>query len=278
VRRYLAELIASFIVVFAAAGAVVADVFLTHVRLADSFGPLGIVAAYGLAVAIAMLAVMPISGGHVNPVITVSAYVARRISPADAGGYLVAQLLGAVLAAFVLKGIVPKSAFQFASGGAPGLAQGISVLKGSLVELVLTFFLAFTFWAVCLDERGPRALAPFAVGTVIALGGLAGAAFTGAAMNPARWLGPALASGHYGNWPVWVAGPLLGALLGSLAYEALFMVEPGESVEVTVDEEEDEEEESPVLPTPPEPGTPTVAPTVFPPGPSATEPEAGSDG
>lgn len=257
-RRYLAELIASFIVVFAAAGAVVADVFLTHVRLADSFGPLGIVAAYALAVAIAMLVVMPVSGGHVNPVITVSAYVARRISLADAGGYLVAQLAGAVLAAFVLKGIVPKTAFQFASGGAPGLAQGISVLKGSLVELVLTFLLAFTFWAVCLDGRGPRALAPFAVGAVIALGGLAGAAFTGAAMNPARWLGPALASGQYGNWLVWVAGPLLGALLGSLAYEAVFMVErvePEEIGEVTVDEEE----EPPVLEAPAEAGTPTEA-------------------
>jgi MIP family channel proteins len=259
VRRYLAELIATFLVVFVAAGAVIADVFLTHVRLGDSFGPLGIVAAYGLAVAIAMLAVMPVSGGHVNPAITVSAFVARRISAADAAGYLVAQLLGAVLAAFVLKGIAPKSAFQFASGGVPGLAQGITIAKGSAVELVLGFFLAFAFWAVCIDERGPRTLAPFAVGAVIALGGLAGAAFTGAAMNPARWLGPAVASGQYGNWLVWVAGPLLGALLGSLAYETLFMVEPAGTPELAgVSEPDDigeitvdvEEEGEPPVPAP----------------------------
>src|SRR5467141_1302767 len=101
-RRYLAEFIGTFIVVFIAAGAVVADVFLTRTRLTDSFGPLGIIAAYGLAVAVAMLAVMPISGAHVNPVISISAYVARRLSLKDTAGYVVAQVVGGIVAAFLL--------------------------------------------------------------------------------------------------------------------------------------------------------------------------------
>src|SRR6267142_2460382 len=142
-RRNLAEFIGTFIVVFIAAGAIVAD---------------------GLAVAIAMLAVMPISGAHLNPVISISAYVARRLSLSEAAGYVLAQVAGGIVAAFLLRAMMPKSAFDFASGGVPGLAAGVSVLQATAVEVVLTFFLTFTFWAVLVDERGPRAVAPFAVG------------------------------------------------------------------------------------------------------------------
>ena len=247
-RRYLAEFIGTFIVVFIAAGAIVADVFLTHTRLADSFGPLGIIAAYGLGVALAMLVVMPVSGAHLNPVISISAYVARRLSLSETAGYVIAQVAGAVVAAFLLRAIMPKGAFDFASGGVPGVATGVTRLQATAVEVVLTFFLTFTFWAVLIDERGPRAAAPFAVGLVIVAGGLAGSAFTGAAMNPVRWLGPALASIHFSNWLVWTVGPLLGGLLGSLAYEALFLSEfpakpPGTASEPEEEEEAEEEEE-----------------------------------
>jgi glycerol uptake facilitator protein len=263
-RRYLAEFIGTFIVVFVAAGAIVADIFLTRTRLADSFGPLGIAAAYGLAVAIAMLAVMPISGAHLNPVISISAYVARRLSLSETAGYVLAQVAGGVVAAFVLRAIMPKSAFDFASGGVPGLATGVSVLQATAVEVVLTFFLAFTFWAVFVDERGPRAVAPFAVGLAVIVGGLTGSAFSGAAMNPVRWLGPALASTHVSNWLVWTVGPLLGGLLGSLAYETLFLSElptrPSATPLDSGDEEEEEEEEEE-----PEPDLP-VTPAVVPPG------------
>lgn len=248
-RRYLAEFLATFTVVFLAAGAVVADVFLTHNRLADSFGPLGITAAYGVAVAIAMVAVLPLSGAHVNPVISISAYVARRLSLADVTGYVVAQLAGAIAAAFLVKAVTPKSAFDFVSGGVPGIASGISLLQGTSIEVILSFFLAFTFWAVIVDERGPRALAPLAVGLVVVVGGLAGSAFTGAAMNPARWLGPALAGSHLTHWVVWTVGPLLGGLLGSLVYETLFLAEsPGKAgLEEGDDDEDDEDDDEEVV-------------------------------
>jgi len=245
-RRYLAEFIGTFIVVFIAAGAIVADVFLTRTRLFDSFGPLGIITAYGLAVAVAMLVAMPVSGAHLNPVISISAYVARRLSLSEAAGYVLAQVAGGIVAAFLLRAMMPKNAFDFVSGGVPGLATGIKVVQAAAIEVVLTFFLTFTFWAVLIDERGPRAVAPFAVGLVIIVGGLAGFAFTGAAMNPVRWLGPALASVHLSNWLIWTVGPLLGGLLGSLVYEALFLSESPAMPSGTAsgpDEEEEEEEE-----------------------------------
>jgi aquaporin Z len=145
--------------------------------------------------------------------------------------------------------MMPKSAFDFASGGVPGLAAGVSVLQATAVEVVLTFFLTFTFWAVLVDERGPRAVAPLAVGLAVIAGGLAGSAFTGAAMNPVRWLGPALASTHVSNWLIWTVGPLLGGLLGSLAYETLFLSEiparpSGPPLDSRDGEEEEEEEEA----------------------------------
>src|SRR5260370_20327347 len=270
-RRYLAEFIGTFIVVFIAAGAIVADVFLTRTRLADSFGPLGIIVAYGLAVAIAMLVVMPVSGAHLNPVISISAYVARRLSFSEAAGYVLAQVAGGIVAAFLLRAIMPKNAFDFVSGGVPGLASGIKLVQAAAIEVVLTFFLTFTFWAVLIDERGPRVLAPFAVGLVIVAGGLAGAAFTGAAMNPVRWLGPALASVHLSNWLIWTVGPLLGGLLGSLAYEALFLSAfppvPSRTALGPDEEEEEEEEEA-------EEPEASVPPAVAPPPAEPPSPEA----
>jgi MIP family channel proteins len=198
------------------------------------------------------MVVMPISGGHVNPAVSIAAWVSKRITAADMAGYVVAQLLGAVVAGLLLRGLLPKAAFQFASGGVPGLGQDVSMLRGAGIEALLTFFLVFTFWAVCFDNRGPRSAAPFAVGLSVAVGGLAGLPFTGAAMNPARWFGPALAGGHFANWLVWVAGPLLGGLLGALAYEAIFLSDQPfyKEGDAGVDGDDDDEEEE-VEPTEP---------------------------
>ncbi|MGH2718692.1 MAG: aquaporin [Actinomycetota bacterium] len=292
-RRCLAELIGTFLVVFMAAGAVIADVYLTHTRLTDSFGPLGIIVAYGVAVAVAMMLTMPVSGGHLNPAISIAAYVSRRISGVQAGGYIVSQAVGAVVAGFLLRGLMPKTSFQFASGGVPGLGAGVSVLRGAGIEVAVTFFVVLVFWAVAIDRRGPRALAPLAVGLAVALGGLAASAFTGGAMNPARWFGSALAATHFTNWLVWVAGPLLGALLGSLAYEAIFMAAPtvtgGDDDEEAGEPEDDEEELAPLHPaarpaaSPPasatpagkEAGPPVAGPPVVATPPAAATPVAG---
>jgi hypothetical protein len=83
-----------------------------------------------------------------------------------------------------------------------------------------TFLITLAIWGTSIDERGPRVLAPVAAGLAVTAGAIAAGPFTGAGLNPARWLGPALASQHFVNWPVWIAGPLLGGLLGALVYES----------------------------------------------------------
>ena len=110
------------------------------------------VTAPGLMVMAIILFMGKVSGAHLNPIISISAYVARRLSLSETAGYVLAQVAGGVVAAFLLRAIMPKSAFDFASGGVPGLATGVSVLQATAVEVVLSFFLTFTFWAVFVDD------------------------------------------------------------------------------------------------------------------------------
>lgn len=239
-KKYFAEFLGVFVLVFVGAGSILADAQLATVRVTDSFGPLGIAIAHGLALAAAMAAVMHISGGHVNPAISIAFWVARRLSLKDLVGYVVFQLLGAIVAAFLLKAIIPAEVFKFEGGGIPDLT--LAVPQGAALEAILTFFLVLVFWGVAVDRRGPASLAPFAIGLVLTFDLLIGGPFSGAAVNPARWLGPAVAARNFGNALVWTVGPILGALLASLLYETLFAAEPEEGIE----EEEEAPEEVPV--------------------------------
>lgn len=240
-KRYLAEFIAAFFLVFVGAGAIISDGFLSQIRVTDSFGPLGIAIAHGLALAVAIAAIARISGGHANPAVSLAFFVARRMTFGDFIAYVFAQLLGAVAAAFLLKRLLVAEAVAFTGVGVPGLADGLKDFQGAAIEVILTFFLVFVIWGVAVDKKGPKAIAPFAIGLVLTFDILAGGAFTGAAMNPARWFGPALANmdgftlngfkDAFVHWPVWTAGPILGALLASLLYETFFL---DEEVEVEV--------------------------------------------
>ncbi|MGH9266947.1 MAG: aquaporin, partial [Acidimicrobiales bacterium] len=224
-RKYLAEFVATFLVVFVAAGSIVSDVYLSQFRVTDSFGPLGVALAYGLAVTAALAAVAHVSGGHANPVVSIAAYVTRRLSLSNLAGYVLAQVAGATAASLLLRRMSPAEPFEFAGGGAPALGEGVGILEGLSIEVVLTFFLVLVVWGLMVDSRGPKSLAPVAIGVVVVVDSLAGGPFSGAAMNPARWLGPAVASGRFGAWPVWSLGPLLGALLGAVLYETFFLAE-----------------------------------------------------
>jgi len=237
-KRYLAEFVAAFFLVFVGMMAIMSDTFHSQTQVTASFGLLGIALAHGLALAVAIAAVARISGGHANPAVSIAFFVARRISFSDLLGYVAFQLLGGIAAAFLVKRLVPADVYAFSSG-APALGKGIEPFTGAAIEVLLTFFLAFVIWGVAVDKKGPKNLAPFAIGLTVSFGILAGADFTGAAMNPARWFGPALAAGSLGaNWYVWIAGPILGALLGSLVYETFFLDEEVE-VEVTmIDDDE----------------------------------------
>ncbi|HEX2054395.1 MAG TPA: aquaporin [Actinomycetota bacterium] len=223
-KRYVAEFIATFFLVFAATGAIVADQHQAVVSLQDTFGVLGVALAQGLALAVAIAAVGRISGGHANPAVSLAFYIARRLTLKDLGGYVAAQILGGLVAAVVVRQIFAEEIVRSVGAGSPGLAEGVSLLQGGLIEVVLTFFLVFVFWGVAVDPRGPKIIAPLAIGLTLVFSVLVGGPFTGAALNPARWFGPALVGGAMdANWPVWVLGPIVGALIASTAYELFFL-------------------------------------------------------
>lgn len=223
-KRYVAEFIAAFFLVFAVTGAIVSDQYQAVVRLQDTFGVLGMALAYGLALAVAVAAVGRISGAHANPAVSVAFYIAKRLDLKDLVGYVVAQMLGGLVAAVMVRQVFPAQIVESVGAGAPGLGEGVSLLQGGLIEVILTFFLVFVIWGVAVDSRGPKIIAPLAIGLTLAFAVLVGGPFTGAALNPARWFGPALVGDALDrNWPAWVLGPIVGALIASTLYELLFL-------------------------------------------------------
>lgn len=225
-KKYVAEFIAVFFLVFVGTAAIVADQHLAVVQLRDTFGVLGVALAHGLALALAIAAVGRISGGHVNPAISIAFYVARRLSLKELGGYVAAQLLGALVASLMVMQLFPREVVNSVAAGVPGLGEGVTMLQGGLIEVVLAFMLAFVFWGTAVDPKGPKTIAPLAIGLTVTFDMLAGAPFTGAAMNPARWFGPALVSNTFAAESiVWILGPIVGALIASTAYELFFIDE-----------------------------------------------------
>jgi MIP family channel proteins len=252
-KRYIAEFIATFFLVFVGTAAIVADQQQTVVNLQSTIGTIGVALAFGLALFVAVAAVGRISGGHANPAVSIAFYIAKRLSLKDLGAYVVAQLLGGLVAAVVVKQVFPSDIVSSVGAGAPALADGVSILQGGLIEVMLTFFLVFVIWGVAVDPKGPKILAPLAIGLTFAFDVLVGASFTGGAVNPARWFGPALMGEQLnGNWPVWVLGPIVGALIASTAYELFFL--DTEEEEITVEDLEDLEPRAPEIlpPTPAE--------------------------
>jgi len=222
-QKLAAEFIGVFAFVFIGAGSICADQFL---RAGGSSGIrlLGIAGAHGLAMAIMVTAVGHISGGHLNPAVTAGFWVTKRMGTFEALLYCIAQLLGSIAAAFLLAAILPESVWRPVALGTPDLAQDFTRMHGMLLEAVMTFFLVFTVFATAVDARGAfNKIAGFAIGLTITVDILLGGPFTGAAMNPARVFGPALAARHWQNHGVYWLGPLFGGILAAVIYDRLFL-------------------------------------------------------
>ncbi|HEV8662239.1 MAG TPA: aquaporin [Candidatus Methylomirabilis sp.] len=215
---FVAELVGTFTLVFVGAGAIILD---AHTR--GGVALLGIAVAHGLALGVAVTITGPTSGGHLNPVVTAAMLATKRIAPGKAGGYIVAQLLGATVAGVLLKGLYPAEAVARSTLGTPTLGPGVTFGQGIVIEAILTFLLLFTIFAVAVDPRGPQQIGGFCIGLTVAFDILAGGPLTGAAMNPARAFGPALAAGFWDNHLVYWSGPALGGLLGAFLYEGLIL-------------------------------------------------------
>src|SRR2546422_11272114 len=215
-KQCAAEFIGTFALIFVGVGAIY-----------HNAGLLAIAFAHGLTIAVMVSATGGISGGHLNPAVTFGLLVGGKVDFRTTIAYWISQLAGASVAGFLLlflftNQVDPQKGGSLASaivaGGTPDLAaKGVSGLQGVLIEAILTFFLVFVVYGTVVDARAPR-IGGLAIGLTVTLDILFGGPFTGAAMNPARTFGPALASGHWANqWIYWV-GPLLGGALAVIVY------------------------------------------------------------
>jgi aquaporin NIP len=208
-RRAGAEGLAAFALVFAGCGAIVADQ-----RYHGALGTVGIGLVFGLVIMVMIYATGHLSGAHINPAVTIAFTVTRHFPARDALAYVAAQLAGAAAAGLVLLGIWTDKPAQLGAT-VPSVGAGSAVLY----ELILTAFLMFVIMAVATDTRAVGAAAAIAIGGTVGLDALFGGPVTGASMNPARSFGPALASGEWREFWVYVVGPVAGAALGALAYQ-----------------------------------------------------------
>lgn len=203
------EAIGTFALVFAGCGAIVADA-----ERDGALGAVGIALVFGLVIMVMIYAGGHLSGAHYNPAVTVAFALARHFPPREALAYVAAQVTGATLAALLLLAAWPD---EPASLGAtvPSVGAGTAFLY----EVVLTAFLMFVITAVATDTRAVGAAAAIAIGGTVGLDALFGGPITGASMNPARSFGPALASGTWTDFWIYLAAPLIGAAIGVFAYE-----------------------------------------------------------
>lgn len=210
-RRAAAECVAAFALVFAGCGAIVTDASRGGV-----LGAVGTSLVFGLVIMAMVYATGHLSGAHINPAVTIAFTLTRHFPARDAAAYIVAQLAGAAAAAFVLLALWPA---EPAALGAtvPSVGAGSALVY----ETLLTAILMFVIVAVATDTRAVGAAAALAIGGAVGLDALFGGPITGASMNPARSFGPALASGTWTDFWVYVAGPIAGAALGAAVYQVV---------------------------------------------------------
>ncbi len=224
-QRFAAEFIGTFGVIFIAAGAVCADQYLAasgQVKL----GIVGIALAYGLAYAVMISALGHSSSGYFNPAVTIGLWVTRRVSTVQAISWVIAQILGSSLAAYLLIALIPDAGWRTRALGSitPNLSLDITRGQGMAIEAVLTFFLALVIFATAIDaKRGFQRFSGLLSGLVVTAGVLVAEPFTGASINPMRALGPAVATRHWGNHGVYWIGPLFGGVLAAVIYDRLFL-------------------------------------------------------
>lgn len=212
-RRLVAELFGTFTLVYIGAGSVLADKFPK-----GGFGLVGISLAHGLALAIGVTATMAISGGHLNPAVTAGLLAVRRIDAKTAGLYVVAQLVGAVLAAYALQATFPPGVTKVLAIGTPSLAATMTTTTAIFTEAMLTFLLVSAVMGTVVSAEAPR-VGGFGVGLTLAMAVLVGGPLTGAALNPARAFGPALVSGQWISQGVYWVGPIVGGILAAILWE-----------------------------------------------------------
>ncbi len=216
-RPLAAEFLGTFALVFIGGGAVVMD----NVT-GGGLGLVGVALAHALVLSVMVTATMTISGGHLNPAVTIALYLAKKIDMKLGGLYIVTQLLAAAVAALAIKGLLPATAGEVAAYGAPSVSGSISVVQAVAIEAILTFFLVCAVFGTAVSSEAPK-VGGFGIGLVLLFDILMGGPLTGAAMNPARAFGPALVAQQWQAHYVYWIGPILGGLTAAFLWVGLLL-------------------------------------------------------
>lgn len=216
-RPLTAEFIGTFGLVFIAAGSIVVN------EASGALGLLGVALAQAMVLSVMVTALMRISGAHFNPAVTFGLWLANKIEAKDAGLYVLTQLVAAVVAALLVKTLLPSAAGEITGYGLPRIASNVDLIQAILLEAILTFFLVSAVFGTAVSPEAPSGIGGFGIGLVLLFDILVGGPLTGAAMNPARAFGPAaIANDWVGQGAFWI-GPLLGGAVAALVWEKLLL-------------------------------------------------------
>ncbi len=219
-RPLTAEFIGTFGLVFIGAGSVV-----VNEARSGALGLLGVALAHAIVLSVMVTALMRISGAHFNPAVTFGLWLANKIDAKDAGFYVLTQLVAAVVAALLVKTLLPSVAGEITGYGVPRIASDVDLIQAILLEAILTFFLVSAVFGTAVSPEAPSGIGGFGIGLVLLFDILVGGPLTGAAVNPARAFGPAaIANDWVGQGAYWI-GPLLGGAVAALVWGMVLLPE-----------------------------------------------------
>ncbi len=230
IKASIAEFIAVTIFVFVGVGSIASFLLTANqdVPLILASGIVLIALAHGLTIALLVAGIGPMSGGHVNPAVTFAMMLTNRISLTRGVMYWIAQMLGAVFGALLLKLFLDDALLKSIPGaGGHQISHDIVTNLGALgVEATLTFVLVWTVFATAVDPKGNHLIAPLAIGFAVLVIHLVAIPITGAGVNPARTFGPMLVFNRFNDgWWVYYVGPMLGASIAGLLYYFLYLMD-----------------------------------------------------
>ena len=221
-RPLTAEFIGTFGLVFIGAGSIV-----VNEARSGALGLLGVALAHAVVLSVMVTALMRISGAHFNPAVTFGLWLANKIDAKDAGFYVLTQLVAAVVAALLVKTLLPSMAGEVTGYGVPRIASDVDLIQAILIEAILTFFLVSAVFGTAVSPEAPSGIGGFGIGLVLLFDILVGGPLTGAAMNPARAFGPAaIANDWVGQGAYWI-GPLLGGAVAALVWGKVLLSKDG---------------------------------------------------
>ena len=223
-RNWFAEAIATYALVFFGP----LSIILSVVAFGDGLSIESIIMislGHGAVIGLMVYAFGHISGAHINPAVTIPMMITKKISVQDGIGYIIFQLIGAIVAALSLKAILPElgSKVNFGTQGGPSELLNSSIIAGVTVEIILTFFLVTVIFLTAVHKKAPAGIHGISIGGMVFLLHLVGVPLTGASMNPARTFGPALVSGFWElHWLYWVA-PIIGGIIAGVIMNYVFV-------------------------------------------------------